>query len=190
MYALETEQDVMRIWVIGNLLLSLCLFEACSQPAEGPAPQAPLPGQSEPLELTWDNGVRPSYAERSRPDAGVDYVKIPGEPMLPAYRSRLKALKGDEYDDIRALNPERFALTAPPKLGVRPMVEWEPMRSVILSVPAYMAQYSNAWATLASIGFHASKVAEVWYIVSADSVATNLTDTLLTMGLDVTSIGG
>ncbi|MGB0589595.1 MAG: agmatine deiminase family protein [Myxococcota bacterium] len=129
------------------------------------------------------------FAQRSRMSPGVDYVKVAGEPMLPAFRTRFEPLKADANDDIRALNPERFAITAPPKLGVRPMVEWEPMRSIILSVPAYMASYANAWATLTSIGFHSAKVAEVWYIVSADSVATNLTNSLLNMGMDEADIG-
>ena len=174
-----------------SIVLACCvLFGGCgAEPHGGELGLAP---SATPSILNPEAAASPAmlpYSERAHPALGVDYVFVPGEPMLPAYKSRFRALKGDEHDDVRALNPERFAITAAPKLGVRPMVEWEPMRAIMLSVPAYMTQYANAWSTLVNIGFQASKVAEVWYIVSADSVASALMTSLLDMGLDVAEIG-
>jgi agmatine/peptidylarginine deiminase len=180
----------MRGWIVLGGLTCLVVMAGCEKAPPVLSAEAAVASVSPTGAAQDRRGQAPlPFAQRSRTSPGVDYIKLVGEPMLPAYKARFDPLKADANDDIRALNPERFAITAPPKLGVRPMVEWEPMRSIILSVPAYMAQYTNAWATLASIGFHSAKVAEVWYIVSAESVATNLTNSLINMGMSVTDIG-
>jgi uncharacterized protein (TIGR03382 family) len=179
----------MRGWMVLGGLTCLFVVAGCERSPQVQGDEAGVVSVSPTSAAPASQADVPlPFAERSRVSPGVDYIKLVGEPMLPAYRTRFAPLKGDANDDIRGLNPERFAITAPPKHGVRPMVEWEPMRSIILSVPAYMAQYTNAWATLTSIGFHSAKVAEVWYIVSAESVATNLTNSLINMGMPVTDI--
>jgi len=59
--------------------------------------------------------------------------------MLPAYllpSERKVGNKADQYDDIRAANPERYAITIPTRNvepNARGMVEWEDMQALLLT---------------------------------------------------------
>ncbi|MGM0574784.1 MAG: agmatine deiminase family protein [Myxococcota bacterium] len=132
------------------------------------------------------------HAERFRRAPGIDYIMYPDEPMRPAHRRTLPtpSAKADQYDDIRAAAPQRYAITAPPSGDVRPMVEWEPMRAVVMAVPDYLtaSQYENARGTILQIAKHASTVAEVWFIVPGNSTANTLKNLLQQVGVPESTI--
>lgn len=113
---------------------------------------------------------------------------IADERILPAYRRNptLPAAKGDQYDDIRNAAPQLYALTEPPEriATVRPMVEWEPMRAIVMSYPSYMLSSSNATATFVSIASHASEVGDVWFIVDGSQAESGLKSRIASAGVD------
>ncbi|MGM0575803.1 MAG: agmatine deiminase family protein [Myxococcota bacterium] len=132
-----------------------------------------------------DEEAAPPVRLRRDRERGVDYIFYPDEPMRHAYRdpSAKPALKADEYDDIRWAHPERYAITAPPPEGVRPMVEWEPMKALMMAVPAYMMGYDNASHTIIQIVKHTVPVAEVWIVTDTENGASVITDRLLEAGV-------
>lgn len=113
--------------------------------------------------------------------------------LLPAHRVRATkaALKADEYDNERATNPQNFAITVPPAniASVRPMVEWEPMRAIVMSYPGYMLTSANATATFVSIAQHASEHGAVWFFVDGNQAESGLTSRLLTAGVPAERLG-
>jgi agmatine/peptidylarginine deiminase len=98
-----------------------------------------------------------------------DYVYDANSPWLPATKRRLfKPLKADGYDDIRWYAPQNYAITEPPATGnVRPMVEWEAMKSLILQWPSGYLGNTSASKTFLDIAKNASAVADVWIITDA-----------------------
>ncbi len=160
---------------IGTLLLPFTLILGCS--AEAPAPAESTQG----VRLTPGAGA---LLDRTRTSDEYDYIFYADDTMKPAYKSvEHEALKADYYSDVRAASPERFAITEPPSATYRPMVEWEPMQAVMLSVPDHLADYSNAGQTILQIAYHASKVAEVWIIVPSSATANKLRQNLYAMGM-------
>ena len=114
----------------------------------------------------------------------VDYVKRPG-PMRSAARNALPSLKADEFDDLRGLNPERYAITVPPSRRLRPMVEWEEMSALMMALPGYLTGYSNAWNTMADIARHGVSFGQVWVIVSSEALGDTLRATIRDRGGDM-----
>ena len=84
----------------------------------------------------------------------------------------MKSLKADANDDIRWYSPQLYAITEPPAniATVRPMVEWEPMKSIVMSWPKGYVN-SSSFDTV-SIAKNAATVAEVWFVT--DSGGTNV----------------
>ena len=116
-------------------------------------------------------------APLGRDDEGrpYDYVYDPNSPFLKATRKSpyTKILKADQNDDIRWYSPQLYAITEPPAniQNVRPMVEWEPMKSVVMSWPKGYVN-SASFDTVVGIAKNASTVAEVWFVT--DSGGTNV----------------
>jgi len=150
------------------------VFGACARPAPAP-PSSARETTQQPAATAPGPAAQPRY----------DYVFQPNSPILKAYSDRilLPVQKGDAYDDIRATHPERYAITVPPAniATVRPMVEWEPMRAIVMQYVGYMTGSSNATQTALEIAKNAATVAEVWFIVdkntTADFLRTGLADT-------------
>ncbi|MFP6684460.1 MAG: hypothetical protein VB934_07095, partial [Polyangiaceae bacterium] len=95
------------------MALVLGLLVACQQ--------APPETSLEAATAGLDRAVIANYqgrADRPRAAQGVDYVFYDDDLMKPAFDlnalSPDKALKADEYDNIRWFNPERFSITEPP----------------------------------------------------------------------------
>ena len=107
--------------------------------------------------------------------------------ILPAWRldPTLPAAKGDQYDDIRTAAPQLYAITEPPDriATVRPMVEWEPMRAIVMTYPGYMLTSTNATDTFVQVAVHASEVGEVWFAVDGASAENGLKSRILTAGV-------
>lgn len=101
------------------------------------------------------------------------------------------AMKGDEFDDVRAVAPELHAITAPPvDIGsVRPMVEWEAMRALVFAFPAATAQYSQASETFVNIARHALEYGEVWVLVDGAQAETIFKDKLARAGVPAEEVG-
>jgi agmatine/peptidylarginine deiminase len=120
------------------------------------------------------------------PAARVDYVYDHSSGWLPAYRNPLlPSLKADANSDIRAAHPERYALTDPPAniADIRPMVEWEPMKAIMLQWPAdYLSFAKDASETMALIAKHSVLVAEVW-VVTGVGQAGAIKNHLLAAGI-------
>jgi agmatine/peptidylarginine deiminase len=126
-------------------------------------------------------------AERPRATAKVDYVFYNDDLMKPAFDPNAllpnKALKADEYDNTRWHNPERYAITQAPKGNIRPMVEWEPMRSIVMQYPGGYSGYADVTKSFVDIARHSLTVAEVWFIVDGQQAINTLTSKLLEAGV-------
>ena len=123
---------------------------------------------------------------RPRRMGDIEYIRYADEPMKPANRS-LKAFlpgKADAADDVRFFAPDHYAITEAPPEGIRPMVEWEPMTAITMSVPTYMTQgnYANSFGTIVDIAKHSATVAEVWFLVSDEIAKDNITQGMLDAG--------
>jgi len=107
--------------------------------------------------------------------------------ILPAFRRNptLPAAKADQYDDVRTAAPQLYAITEAPKriATVRPMVEWEPMRAIVMSFPSYMFDTTNGTNTFVNIAKHSSEVGEVWFIVDGSSAENGLKQRILNAGV-------
>ncbi|MEC9070982.1 MAG: agmatine deiminase family protein, partial [Myxococcota bacterium] len=122
--------------------------------------------------------------ERVRKAPGVDYIFYPGEPMKPAYRTAFEPLKADEQDDIRWSNPERYSITTKPPAAARPMVEWEPMQSIVMSTPQWITTYAGAKDTVTQIAVNAATVGEVWFVVDTNTAVNNLKGLMVDAGMN------
>ena len=139
-------------------LAALASLTGCGAP-QGEAPTVPA------STVKSLQGAAPSIGK-------VEYIMPTAPWFKPAHRpdwndpKPLSPLKADQYDDIRAANPQNYAITVPPAniATVRPMVEWEPMKSIVLQWPSYYLSSSNASATVASIAKFSATVAEVWIV--------------------------
>ena len=180
-------------------LLSLCAatsMGACAAPAPAPAPASapaapatasgPASGAASPTLHTaviTETGLLDRIGPRRVGD--VEYVRYPNEPMKPANRVLWSTGKADAFDDIRWETPERHAITVKPPAGIRGMVEWEPMKSIVMAVPTYLtgAGYENARNTILQIALNSATVAEVWFVVENNTGKNNLTTLLLAEGM-------
>ena len=121
----------------------------------------------------------------SRTAPGADYVFHADEFMKPAYREvrGLPSLKADASDDVRWASPERYAITQPPPATARAMLEYEPMRALVMAYPSGLSSYQNATATVAEIAREAAAVADVWMIVDQASAVDAATAKMLAVGM-------
>ena len=162
------------------LLFALALgASACADPAP-PPPAASAPAD-DPTQLETSSVV--PFEDRF--DSEGRYIV--NTAVLPAWRPSgpKAALKADEYDDIRDAAPHLYAITEPPTniATVRPMAEWEPMRAIVMSYPAYMLSSDNATDTFVQIAYHSVDEGEVWFIVDGNAATNGLKGQLLTAGV-------
>jgi len=160
--------------------LLLAPLVACDDPSVEPAaPTAPASSPElapVPFEARFDH----------------DGNFVPDPRVLPAWRlgKTFAAQKGDQYDDQRAEAPQHFAITeAPPRAGFRPMVEWEPMRALVMSYPGYMLSSTNATQTVVQIAKVGSDYGEIWIMVDGAQAETGLKSRLASAGVPSDSIG-
>ena len=164
------------------LSLVCLLFMACEKAPEQDAQRAVGQG----LERAYVSNYQ-GRADRPRATAKVDYVFYPDALMKPAFNPLATvpsaALKADEYDNTRWHNPERYAITEAPKNNVRSMVEWEPMRSIVMQYPGGYSGYTDVTQSFVDIAKHSLTVAEVWFIVDGQQAINTLTSKLLAEGV-------
>ncbi|MFO0748839.1 MAG: agmatine deiminase family protein [Myxococcota bacterium] len=106
--------------------------------------------------------------------------------VKPAYRvnKTFEALKGDQYDNTRAKHPEYYAITEPPaRTGIRPMVEWEPMRAIAMAFPGDMLSSTNATQTVVQIAKVGSDYGEVWIAVDGAQAENGLRTRMTAAGM-------
>ena len=155
--------------------------------------EGPTPAEERANMATLERPVVTNYqgrADRPRATAKVDYVFYPDDLMKPAYNPFATlpgaALKADEYDNTRWHNPERYAITEAPKVDVRPMVEWEPMRSIVMQYPGGYSGYTDVTQSFVDIAKHSLTVAEVWFIVDGQQAINTLRSKLQAEGVTLT----
>ncbi len=147
-------RHVVHLCLVGTFLASAC--------AERSAPHDSREGST------------PSATNLTTADQPFDYVYDKNSPYLPATKRFLrKPLKADAYDDIRWYIPHNYAITVTPaKIDqVRPMVEWEPMKALVLQWPAGYLGNKSASQTMLEISKNASTVANVIIVTSAGGTA-------------------
>lgn len=161
------------VWVtmIGGAALLAACSEVSLEPAAAPgsatapaAPHAPTLGD-EPA-MTPAGGF---YKD--------DLTFVPNPNLVPAYKTpRPYALKADGPADVRASDPQYYAITEPPAniAKIRPMVEWEPMKALVMGFPSDMLFDTNATQSVVSIAKHASTVGDVWILVNSQNGQTSL----------------
>ncbi len=169
-----------RLSLFGAVLPSAALLAiGCA----GPTPAAPTPSAAS----TTAQAPSPKRARATK----VDYVYDHSSGWKSAAKRVLfPPLKGDQSSDIRAAHPEFYAITVPPANAaqIRPMIEWEPMKAIVLSWPAeYTGFAKEGTATAVEIAIHAATVAEVWFFTSINGTDTIKT-ALLDGGMDQTTL--
>jgi MYXO-CTERM domain-containing protein len=130
--------------------------------------------------------TKPHTQNEKQPFAPEDSLVEVDEPVYdyvfgPEHADKLKTkkwlappLKADQYDDARWKAPQNYAITIPPAAQdtLRPMVEWEPMKSLVLQWPGgYLTSSKNASSTMLKIAKNAATVAEVWIITNPEAPA-------------------
>ena len=101
--------------------------------------------------------------------------KLPGDEHIPG--------KADGYSDYRDAHPQWYAITETPAGDYRPMNEWEPMQSIMLTFSNYMPGDAATFQTFSDIIVNSVGVVEVWIIVDSDAAKNSLTAKLLEDGL-------
>ena len=171
----------MKRMVIGLSLLCLLLV-ACEDKPQPDATRDSVASLERPAVSNYQGRV-----DRPRATAKVDYVFYADDLMKPAFNPNAllpkAALKADEYDNTRWHNPERYAITEAPKRDFRPMVEWEPMRSIVMQYPGGYSGYSDVTQSFVDIAKHSLTVAEVWFIVDGQQAINTLTSKLQAEGV-------
>ena len=179
--------------LIGLGIAALLSLGACNGKED--VPQA-VSGEATPLTksnpITTAPPAAPGLTPRPRRMGAVEYIRYPDEPMKPANRSFTSLLPGkaDAAGNVRHFAPQNYAITVPPPAGIRPMVEWEPMTSVVMSVPTYMTTdgYQNSRGTIVGIAKHSATVAEVWFMMDDQTGVDNLTEAMLDDGMTQATI--
>jgi len=169
---------------VGASALALALVATGCGPVPADGPNAPTPEGQNASSTALPEAPSSSLLGTTNKGFKVEYV-IPSW-IKPAHRPDWnnpkptpQVLKADEYDDIRFAAPQNYAITVPPAnlATVRPMVEWEPMKAVIMSWPTYMLTADNASGTMAGIASNSATVAEVWVLTNpggGDQIRTYL----------------
>jgi len=169
-------------------LLSVSLL-ACGDAHEAPAeatPPAVSPSYDRPVSAVPD-----ALPLEARMDHLGRYQLDPN--ILPAHRTStsFQTFKADEFDDLRLANPQFFAITAPPEdiSVVRPMVEWEPMRAIVMAFNGYMLSSQNATATFVQIAKESREAGEVWFLVDGNQAENGLRNRLINAGVPSSDFG-
>ena len=143
--------------------MALVFSVGCQEAAEiGPGEL----GKLEPAKKTQELGRLPFV---------LPAHKLPGDEHIPG--------KADQYSDVRDAHPQWYAITEKPEGDYRPMIEWEPMQSVVLTFSNYMPGDAPVFQTFSDIIVNSVPVADVWIIVDSDSAKNQLEDKLLDDGL-------
>ena len=101
--------------------------------------------------------------------------KLPGDEHIPG--------KADEFSDYRNAHPQWYAITEIPAGEYRPMNEWEPMQSVMLTFSNYMPGDAATFQTFSDIIVNSVGVVDVWIVVDSDTALNALAAKLLEDGL-------
>ena len=151
-----------------TLFIVCALLLACQSTPEPSAPAAEAAAST--LKAPQN-----SLAERRQPGAAFDYVYLFDEPMRHAYKDpTLKPQAKADGNEVRVAYPENYAITVPPTPQVRSMVEWEPMQSIVMQIPDYIASYDGVMQTIQGISVAAIDVAEVWFVVESAAMQSEL----------------
>ncbi|MFT7580192.1 MAG: agmatine/peptidylarginine deiminase, partial [Myxococcota bacterium] len=180
-----SEETCMKRIVAATTFVMVCSAAALTGCEAGPEPTTEAPAA-----LTNGPAAPAAAATPRFVDAARRYAL--NERLLPAHRvpGTKDALKADQFDDYRDAHPEYYAITeAPANIAtVRPMVEWEPMRAVVMAVPSYMLADSgfaqgSAAQTFAKVARHAADHADVWFFVDNANAESGLKSRILSAGL-------
>ncbi len=108
--------------------------------------------------------------------------RLPGDEHIPG--------KADQYSDYRDAHPQWYAITETPAGEYRPMNEWEPMQSIILTFSNYMPGDAATFQTFSDIIVNSVGVVDVWIVVDSDSALNSLNAKLLEDGLSQAEVDG
>ncbi len=179
----------MRVLV---LLSMSCLFVSLASGCDNtgaPAPSGPTAESRPPIADTSNRDPLGDLAQEvplgARFTPSGAYRIDPKLPLPYRRKSFSKPLKADEFDSIRAADPEEYAITEPPvRIGtVRPMVEWEPMKALMFAFPGYTLEYGATTRTFVDITMAAVNHGEVWIVVDSSQAETVFKQKLAQAGL-------
>ena len=107
--------------------------------------------------------------------------------LLPAYQLEWEKKvpgKVDQADDYRAAHPQWYAITDPPVGNFRPMKEWEPMQSILLTFSDGVVSDTAVVSTLVDTVVASLQAGEVWLVVSDESTKQQVKTKLKFSGAD------
>ncbi len=149
--------------------------------------EAPLPDAAPPADPAAPAESAPPTTPAAAPPPFGMFVPNPNIRM--AFRDFRPPIGAENGFSIRQASPEEHAITAPPSRSVRPMVEWEPMRALVLAFPGEFLSDTNATGTIVGIIRHAHEVGQVWILVDSRQAQTGLSQRLVNAGVDADRIG-
>jgi len=98
-----------------------------------------------------------------------------GPPAYALPHELKKSGKADEFDDVRAKNPEWYAITEPTKLDDwSHMNEWQEMQSLVMTISDYVPFNTEYTTMYSEIAKGAATVGDVWVIYKAASTKTKM----------------
>jgi agmatine/peptidylarginine deiminase len=169
--------------VLAALVVSACA-DATSEVGGSSTERAEAVIETPRLPETPDERPLVEVPLGARFSASGAYILDPSLPLAYRQAPRLRAL-GDEFDEVRADAPQNYAITKPPAriATVRPMVEWEPMKALVLAFPGYAAEYAATSKTFVDIALSAVDHGQVWIIVDTAQAENFLKNKLAQRGL-------
>ena len=142
------------------LLLAALMLFACQTDFE---PVAPIPSDLEPAAEAEIPQHLPAYQLEWE-------KKVPG--------------KADQYDDFRKMHPQWYAITEPPTpADFRPMTEWEPMQSILITFSNGLVLDPSLSATMTDIVVNSLPAGEVWVVADGAGPAQTLKIKLMVAGI-------
>ena len=101
--------------------------------------------------------------------------KLPWEYRVPG--------KADANTDFRKMHPQWYAITTPPAVEVRPMKEWEPMDTIVITYSNYLPGDDPVATTMADIVLGSLPAGNVWVIVDSDGAKADLVERIKQQGV-------
>ena len=139
------------------------------------------------LLLACQDGVQLNRTVPSGADKAVKSTQPTLNPaILPAHRlpwEYHQPGKEDSSSDFRKMHPQWYAITDPPKGNVRPMKEWEPMDTIIITYSNYMPGDAPVAKTMADIVVGSLPAGNVWVIVESNSARNDLVNRIKQQGV-------
>ena len=153
------------------LALSFLVFWSCTADF---APEEGVNGAYDELEA-----AKPTTADGMDPNILPAYA-LPWEHHEPG--------KEDLASDFHKAHPQWYNITEPPSGAFRPMMEWEPMQSVLIAYSDYVPGNEELAGTMVDIVVNSLDAGDVWVVHNTDTAKNDLISRVQNAGVSQSDI--